>query len=141
MSSKNKNNLAYWGDIFIQKTFIYFLIVLLHRTADPVQMPHAIIKYRVQYPLLRDYIKFRRIFHALKKDEHVFRMSAFCKTNQISVRKLECMFNKYICMSASICFILDRFHNTMNQLLMKNYDKYSDLALENTPFQEVNTEG
>ncbi|MFN8256506.1 MAG: helix-turn-helix domain-containing protein [Bacteroidales bacterium] len=80
---------------------------------------------------------FRKIFNALKQSENSIQISSFCDRNNIGVRSLERMFNKYVGVSANTYSTLNRFHNSMNQLLYTGYSKLSDLAYDNGYFDQM----
>lgn len=61
----------------------------------------------------------------------------FCKQTKISIRTLERLFNKYVGMPASTYTTLNRFHTSINQLLHRDYLKFSDLAYENGYFDQM----
>ncbi len=44
---------------------------------------------------------FRQIFNALKQSENPLQISEFCQRNNIGIRKLERMYNKYVGVSAN----------------------------------------
>lgn len=81
--------------------------------------------------------KFRLIFNALRNSENSFQITEFCNRNNIGLRKLERMYNKYVGISASTYSTLNRFHNSLNLLLRKDYAKLSDLAYDNGYFDQM----
>jgi AraC-like DNA-binding protein len=80
---------------------------------------------------------FRKIFKALNENSNPAQISEFCSQNNISIRSLERMFNKYVGVSASTYYTLNRFHVSTNQLLYTNFHKFSDLALDNGYFDQM----
>ena len=80
---------------------------------------------------------FRMIFNHLKNCDNTSGISGFCKRNNMSVRSLERMFDKYIGVPASTYFMLNRFHHSLNQLLQNNFEKLSDLAFDNGYFDQM----
>lgn len=81
--------------------------------------------------------EFQQIFRALKEIENSWQLADFCKQNNIGLRKLERMYNKFIGVSANTYGTLNRFHNSLNQLLYKDYSKLSDLAYDQGYFDQV----
>jgi AraC-like DNA-binding protein len=80
---------------------------------------------------------FRKIFNELCKNENSQQLSGFCNRNNIGLRKLERMYNKYIGVSAKTYGTLNRFHKSVNQILKTDYSKLSDLAYENGYFDQM----
>lgn len=80
---------------------------------------------------------FRQIFYSLGKGPGTYRISEFCKTNSLSIRTLERLYNKYIGIPANTFGTLTRFHKSMNQLLFSNHNKLSDLAYDNGYFDQM----
>lgn len=80
---------------------------------------------------------FRLIFNALKRSENSLQITEFCQRNNIGMRQLERMFNKYVGVSANTYFTLNRFHTSLNQLLYHDYSKLSDLAFDNGYFDQM----
>lgn len=80
---------------------------------------------------------FRQIFNALKRSKNSLQITEFCQQNNIGLRQLERMFNKYIGVSANTYSTLNRFHNSLNQLLIQDYSKLSDLAFDNGYFDQM----
>lgn len=81
--------------------------------------------------------QFRLLFNALKSSDGMDQLSEFCKQNNICIRKLERMFNKYIGVSANTYNTLNRFHSSVNQILLMDYSKLSDLAYDNGYFDQM----
>jgi len=81
--------------------------------------------------------KFRAIFNALKNSEQAWQITGFCKQNNIGVRTLERMYNKYVGVSASTYGTLNRFHASLNRILYKDFTKLSDLAYDNGYFDQM----
>jgi AraC-like DNA-binding protein len=80
---------------------------------------------------------FRQIFNVLKQSDNPLQISEFCKRNNIGLRKLERMYNKYVGVSANTYGTLNRFHKSLNQLLHSDYSKLSDLAFDNGYFDQM----
>jgi AraC-like DNA-binding protein len=80
---------------------------------------------------------FRQIFNALKQSGNNLQISEFCQRNNIGIRKLERMYNKYVGVSAMAYSKLNRFHESLNQLLYDDYSKLSDLAYDNGYFDQM----
>lgn len=80
---------------------------------------------------------FRQIFNALNRSENTIQIAEFCQQNNISVRQLERMYNKYVGVSANTYSTLNRFHTCLNQLLIQDYSKLSDLAFDNGYFDQM----
>jgi len=80
---------------------------------------------------------FRQIFNVLKQNDNSIQISEFCQQNNISIRKLERMFNKYVGLSAKTYAIINRFQNSLNQLLYSDYAILSDIAYENGYFDQM----
>jgi AraC-like DNA-binding protein len=80
---------------------------------------------------------FRQIFNALKQSDNPLQLSEFCQRNNIGIRKLERMYNKYVGVSANTYSTLNRFHKSLNQLLYTDYSKLSDLAFDNGYFDQM----
>lgn len=80
---------------------------------------------------------FRRIFNAVKQSDSPVVLAEFCQRNNIGMRQLERMYNKYIGVSAMTYNTLDRFHSGLNQLLSKDYSKLSDIAYGNGYFDQM----
>jgi AraC-like DNA-binding protein len=80
---------------------------------------------------------FRRIFNVLKQTENQVQITDFCYRNNIAIRTLERMYNKYLGVPATTFGKLNRFHNSMNQLLSNDFSKLSDLAFDNGYFDQM----
>jgi AraC-like DNA-binding protein len=80
---------------------------------------------------------FQQIFNALKQSDRSLQISKFCQRNDIGIRQLERMFNKYVGVSANTFGTLNRFHKSLNQLLYRDYSKLSDLAFDNGYFDQM----
>ena len=80
---------------------------------------------------------FQQVFSALKQSDNPLQISEFCERNNIGLRKLERMYNKYVGVSANTYGTLNRFHKSLNQLLYKDYSKLSDLAFDNGYFDQM----
>ena len=80
---------------------------------------------------------FRQLFNALKQSDNSIQISEFCKRNDIGKRKLERMYNKYVGVSAMTYCRLNRFQNSLNQVLYNDYSKLSDIAYGNGYFDQM----
>lgn len=80
---------------------------------------------------------FREIFNTLNQKHDPLRVTEFCKDNNIGLRRLERMYNKYIGLSAKTYNSLHRFQNGLNQLLYSDYAKLSDIAYGNEYFDQM----
>ena len=82
-------------------------------------------------------VKFRQIFNALKQNDNDQQISEFCNLNNIGIRNLERLYNKYVGVSANTYSTLNRFHKSLNSLLFNDYSKLSDLAYDNGYFDQM----
>ena len=80
---------------------------------------------------------FQQIFRTMSTDNQFLQLSDFCKHHHINIRKLERQFNKYVGLSAKTYLTINRFQNSLNQLLSNNYEKLSDIAFDNGYFDQV----
>lgn len=80
---------------------------------------------------------FRQLFSALKQSDTPLQIAEFCERNNVGIRKLERMFNKYVGVSAMTFGTLSRFHNSLSQLLYSDYSKLSDIAYSNGYFDQM----
>jgi len=80
---------------------------------------------------------FRKLFYSLKQSDNSLQIAEFCKQNSIGKRNLERMYNKYVGVSAKTYSTLNRFQNTLNQLLDNDYSKLSDIAYGNNYFDQM----
>lgn len=80
---------------------------------------------------------FKYIFSSLMQSDNSIEITEFSRKNNIGIRKLERMFNKYIGISAKAFKNLNRFQKTLNHLLYKDYDKLSDIAYDNDYFDQM----
>lgn len=80
---------------------------------------------------------FHHLFNSLKQSENSIHLAEFCNKNNIGMRKLERMFNKYVGISAKKFSSLNRFQNTINQLFHSDYSKLSDIAYGNDYFDQM----
>lgn len=80
---------------------------------------------------------FRQVFNIFQQSDNSFMIAVFCRQNNISIRKLERMYNKYIGVSAMAYNTLNRFHKSLNQLLFDDYSKLSDIAYNNGYFDQM----
>lgn len=81
--------------------------------------------------------KISLIFNALRNKDTSSQIAEFCKNNNLNIRKLERMYNKYIGVPASTYVTLNRFHKSLNLLLKKDYTRFSDLAYDNGYFDQM----
>lgn len=82
-------------------------------------------------------MRFQEIFSVLKQSDNAVQIAEFCKKNNIGIRKLERMYNKYVGVSAKTYGVLNRFQNSLNQLLHSDYSKLSDIAYNNDYFDQM----
>lgn len=80
---------------------------------------------------------FRQLFNLLNQGSNSLQISEFCQRNNIGMRKLERMYNKYVGISAMTFGSLNRFQNSLNQLLYNDYSKLSDIAYGNGYFDQM----
>ncbi|MFH0735734.1 MAG: AraC family transcriptional regulator [bacterium] len=80
---------------------------------------------------------FRQLFKALDQSHNPLQISEFCQRNNIGMRKLERMYNKYVGVSAKTYCTLNRFQNSLNQVLYDIYFKLSDIAYGNGYFDQM----
>jgi len=81
--------------------------------------------------------KFRQIFNALNNNGYSWPIEEFCKRNNMGMRKLERMYTKYVGVSANTYGSLNRFHNSLNRLLIKDFTKLSDLAYDHGYYDQM----
>lgn len=80
---------------------------------------------------------FRLLYNSLNRSSGLVPVSEFCRQNDISPRKLERMYNKYVGIPAVTYITLDRFHISLNQLLHQDYSKLSDIAFGNGYYDQM----
>jgi AraC-like DNA-binding protein len=80
---------------------------------------------------------FRLLFNALKQSDNPILITEFCKQNNIGMRTLERMYNKYVGVSVMTYCTLNRFQNSLNQVLYNDYSKLSDIAYSNGYFDQM----
>lgn len=80
---------------------------------------------------------FRQVFNALKNVDSPLLLSEFCQQNSIGMRTLERMYNKHVGISAKSFITLNRFQNSLNQILRSDYSKLSDVAFDNGYFDQM----
>lgn len=85
----------------------------------------------------KDSDNFINIFKTLVKRDNSLQISEFCKFNNINIRTLERMYNKYVGLSANTYRTLDRFHFGLNNILYGDYSKYSDVAYDSGYFDQM----
>jgi AraC-like DNA-binding protein len=81
--------------------------------------------------------RFQKIFKTLKHSENSWQIADFCRQNNIGIRNLERMYNKYVGVSANTFGTLNRFHSSLNRLLCKDFSKLSDLAYDHGYFDQM----
>jgi AraC-like DNA-binding protein len=81
--------------------------------------------------------RFQKIFKALKQSENSLQIIDFCRQNNIGIRNLERMYNKYVGVPANTFGTLNRFHSSLNRLLYKDFSKLSDLAYDHGYFDQM----
>ncbi len=79
---------------------------------------------------------FRLLFHDLLNEKSLG-LTEFCSRNHIDMKQLERLFMKYVGLSANTYYTLNRFHESMNQLLDTEFSKLSDLAYDNEYFDQT----
>lgn len=79
---------------------------------------------------------FRLLFTALQNEKSIG-LADFCDRNQIGMKQLERLFMKYVGLSANSYHTLNRFHESMNQLLYNRFTKLSDLAYDQAYFDQT----
>lgn len=80
---------------------------------------------------------FRQIFDVFRYSDNSFQIAEFCRQNNVGMRRLERMYNKYVGVSAMTYSTLNRFHKSLNQLLFDDYSKLSDIAYNNGYFDQM----
>lgn len=80
---------------------------------------------------------FIKLVHALKKNSNSIQLADFCDENNISIRNLERMFNKYVGVSAKTYLSINRFQNGINQLLCNDFNRLLDIAYSNGYFDQM----
>lgn len=80
---------------------------------------------------------FNQIFNSLKQSYNSKQIAEFCRQNNIGIRKLERMFNKYVGVPAMTYVTLHRFHSSMNQLLYQGNAKLTEIAYDNQYFDQM----
>lgn len=98
-------------------------------------LEHELSKLLIQNNDLPD--DFSVIFNELKDNQMKGSIYDLCKIHNISLRKLERMFNKYVGIPANTYCTLNRFHSSLNNLLNSNFSKLSDLAYDNGYFDQM----
>lgn len=81
--------------------------------------------------------EFKKLFNSINREGSFLNIESFCKDNNISIRTLERMYNKYIGISAQAFNSLNRFQNSMNEILYYNTQKYSEIAYKNGYFDQM----
>lgn len=97
-------------------------------------LENALLSFLYSNSLAND--NFREIFNALNQYDQL-PIADFCLKNNLSMRKLERMYNKYIGVSALTYNVLNRFQNSLNQLLSNQYSILTDLAYDNGYFDQM----
>ncbi len=80
---------------------------------------------------------FRKLFEAVNQNNSSVQLTEFCKQHNIGLRSLERLYNKYVGTSAITYCTLNRFQNSLNQVLCKDYCKLSDIAYGNGYFDQM----
>ncbi len=78
---------------------------------------------------------FRQIINFIEQNDNS--ISKLCQQNDINIRKLERMFNKYVGVSAKTYGIINRFQNSLNQILYSEDARFTDIAYDNTYFDQT----
>lgn len=81
--------------------------------------------------------EFKVLFNKLNGCNNLSRISEFCKDNNLNERKLERLFHKYIGISAKSFYTLNRFQNSLNQILYQDYSRLVDIAYDNGYFDQM----
>lgn len=108
--------------------------------APDVNARLGILEKELLLVLTKNYLaaeNFRKIFNVLKQTENPVQITEFCHHNNIAIRTLERMYNKYLGVPATTFGALNRFHKSMNQLLSHDYTKLSDVAFDNGYFDQM----
>ncbi len=80
----------------------------------------------------------QQLFTAIKQKNNSIQISEFCKRNNVSTRKLERVYNKYIGLPGKTYAMLNRFQNSLNHLLYINdYSRLLEIALDNGYFDQT----
>ncbi|MCG6189446.1 helix-turn-helix domain-containing protein [Maribellus maritimus] len=85
----------------------------------------------------KDLVNFQLLFNKLKQNNYSSAISEFCQNNNINIRKLERLFNKYVGLPANTFFTVNRFQNGLNQLLYSDYSKLTDIAYDTGYFDQM----
>ncbi len=80
---------------------------------------------------------FRQIFNKLQQNNFSIKISIFCQQNDINIRKIERMFNKYVGVSAKTYGTINRFQNSLNQILHSDYTKFTDIVYDNAYYDQM----
>ena len=81
--------------------------------------------------------KFQQLFNTLKQNDNSQQIAEFCQRQNIGMRKLERLYNKYIGIPAKTYGTLDRFQSSLNKLLYNDYSKLSDIAYDDGYFDQM----
>ena len=82
-------------------------------------------------------VNFRQLFTSLTQSGDVSQVSGVCERYNIGSRKLERLYNKYVGIPAKTYYLLNRFQNSLNQLLSGDYSRLTDIAYENGYFDQM----
>lgn len=80
---------------------------------------------------------FEHIFRSLNPIGGSIQIAEFCHRNDIGIRKLERLYNKYIGISPKAYCTLSRFQNSINRILHTDYTNLSDIAYDNGYFDQM----
>lgn len=80
--------------------------------------------------------EFINIFNELINKSSV-QISQFCNDKEITPRRLERMYNRYVGLSANTYNLLQRFHRSANQVLNRDYSKLSDVAFDHEYYDQM----
>ena len=92
----------------------------------------SILDSKIQTPA-----SFQQLFNSFEQNESSMSIGEFCFQNNIGERKLERLFNKFIGISAKGYSMLNRFQNSVKQLMYNEYSKLSDIAFDNEYFDQM----
>lgn len=80
---------------------------------------------------------FEHIFNRLQSSGEKRKITDLCEQNNLGIRQLERMYNKYVGISAMTYITLHRFHQSTSQLLSGHYTKLSDIAYDNGYYDQM----
>ena len=79
----------------------------------------------------------RKLFQRFNQESNSLQISEFCNHYNLSARKLERLYDKYIGISPKTYATLNRFQDSVNHLLHNDYQKLSDIAFGNGYFDQM----